>query len=71
MKANKGSFKQKSEPMLIGASKDEPDVADLMKNRNIEDGSDEEEDNQEGMGDVDLDDQGGVVDDDSDEESKK
>jgi translation initiation factor 2 alpha subunit (eIF-2alpha) len=31
MKANKGQFKQKSEPMLIGSSKDEPDAAELMK----------------------------------------
>ena len=72
MKANKGTFKQKSEPMLIGASKDEPDVADLMKNRNEDEGSDEgEEDNQEGMGDVNLDEEVHAVDDESDEEAKK
>lgn len=58
--------------MLIGASKDEPDVADLMKNRNEEEGSDDgEEDNQEGMGDVNLEEDVVAVDDDSDEEAKK
>lgn len=31
MKANKGQFKQKSEPMIIGSQKDEPDIADLVK----------------------------------------
>lgn len=46
MKKNKGTFKQKSEAMLIGSSKDEPDIAEMMANRAEQEGSDEgEEDN--------------------------
>ena len=62
MKENHGHFKQKSEPTIIGDKyKDEPDVAELIdnfraKNENEEDSDDEnvEEDNQEGMGDIDV-----------------
>ena len=70
MKANKGQFKQKSEPMLIGSSKDEPDAAELMKKAQGDDSDEGEEDNEEGM-DFDLDEKEAVVDEDSDEESKK
>ena len=70
MKANKGQFKQKSEPMLIGSTKDEPDVADLVKKAAGEDSEEGEEDNEEGM-DFDMDKEEGVVDEDSDEEAKK
>jgi len=75
MKEKKGHFKQKSEPTIIGAAKDEPDVAELIDTmRNREKDSDdslgsEEEDNDEGMGDVDLDEH--VADDVSDEEEEK
>jgi len=59
MKENQGHFKQKSEPTIIGANKDEPDVAELIDNFKARTGgedSDEgyEEDNQEGMGEIDL-----------------
>lgn len=64
MKRRGGHFKQKSLPTIIGANKDEPDTADLlenMKNRREEQGgevsagsSDDEEDNDEGMGDIDI-----------------
>ena len=70
MKANKGQSKQKSEPMLIGSSKDEPDAAELMKKAQGDDSDEGEEDNEEGM-DFDLDEKEAVVDEDSDEESKK
>ena len=60
MKENQGHFKQKSEPTIIGANKDEPDVAELIDNFKARTGGDDsdeevEEDNQEGMGDIDLD----------------
>ena len=70
MKANKGQFKQKSEPMLIGSSKDIPDVADLQKKADGASSDEGEEDNEDGM-DIDLEDPEGVVDEDSDEEEKK
>jgi translation initiation factor 2 subunit 1 len=74
MKANKGSFKQKGEPMLIGASNDEPDVTALIDtfkaNMGDDDNNEEEEDNQEGMGNVDLTENVALADD-SDEEEKK
>jgi len=67
MKAKKGKFKQKSEPTVIGAKSDEPDLTDLIDNlrsktKGEESLDEEEEDNQEGMGDVDLSEQ--VADDD-------
>lgn len=81
MKKKGGHFKQKSEPTIIGANKDEPDTADLlenMKNRQHEEGEqqgdsdDDDEDNDEGMGDVNIEDDGGVaVSDDEDEERKE
>ena len=58
--------------MLIGASKDEPDVAALIDTIRDNNGDDdnEEEDNQEGMGNVDLTENVAEADD-SDEEEKK
>ena len=50
MKLKGGTFKQKSEPTVIGANMDEPDTADLlenMKNRQneeVEGGDDDDED---------------------------
>ena len=74
MKANKGQFKQESGPQVIGTNSNETDVAELMAQaaaaRGNEDGSDEEESNEEGMGDVDLNDNN-VVEEDDDEEEKK
>lgn len=75
MKANKGKFKLKSEPTVIGANKDEPDVADLIDNlkskeHGEEDLDEEEEDNQEGLGDVDLEEEVAEDDDSDDEEAK-
>jgi translation initiation factor 2 subunit 1 len=70
MKANNGQFKQKSEPMLIGSSKDEPDIADLVKKAQEDESDEGEEDNEEGM-DLDLDGPEGIVDEDSEEEEKK
>ena len=70
MKANKGQFKQKSEPMLIGQSKDEPDIADLVKKAQGDDSEEGEEDNEEGM-DLDLDGPEGILEEESDEEAKK
>lgn len=68
MKDNKGHFRQRTEMTIIGAAKDEPDTAELIdaiKSREREDNLDQdEEDNDEGLGDVDLDDQGAVVSDD-------
>lgn len=70
MKENGGAFRQKSEPTIIGASKDEPDVADLidsMKNR--QDHVDEDiEENQDD--DVDVEDEQ-YAEASSDEEEKK
>lgn len=57
MKSHGGKFRVMTEPTVIGANKDEPDVADLIDNMNKrgdESGDSNEEDNQEGMGDVDL-----------------
>jgi hypothetical protein len=55
--------------MLIGSSKDEPDVADLVRGMNP-DSEEGEEDNEEGM-DLDLEGDEGVVEEGSDEEEKK
>jgi len=80
MKQKQGYFKQKSHPTIIGANKDEPDTADLldaMKNRQDQDGeeddSEEEEDNEEGMGDIDIENDLGVnaFDEEEDMEEKK
>lgn len=55
MKEKGGYFKQKSEFQIIGQSNNEPDVADLMKNMEVNDqgeGSQDEEgeeDNEDGM----------------------
>ena len=59
MKENQGHFKQKSQPTIIGdKNKNEPDVADLIDNMRQrvdgEDSDDIQEDNDEGMGDIDL-----------------
>jgi len=73
MKANKGSFKQKGEPMLIGTQQDEPDVnvlIDTQKANTGDENNEDEEDNQEGMGNVDLTENVALADD-SDEEEKK
>lgn len=85
MKRKGGHFKQKSEPTIIGANKDEPDTADLlenMKNRQTEEGEpdqqqdddDDDEDNDEGMGDVDIEANGAIdanSDDEQDAEERK
>jgi len=77
MKKKGGHFKQKSEPTIIGANKDEPDTADLlenMKNRQNEDSegeSDDDEDNDEGMGDVDIDTMTGAVDEDGSDDNEE
>ena len=82
MKKKGGHFKQKSEPTIIGANKDEPDTADLlenMKNRQPNDGGDgqdvnedEDEDNDEGLGDVDINGTGAIdADSDDNEETKE
>ena len=62
MKENQGHFKQKSEPTIIGdKNKDEPDVSELLNNYianraggDDESGEEREEDNQEGMGNINL-----------------
>jgi hypothetical protein len=56
--------------MLIGSSKDEPDVADLQKKAQGESSEEGEEDNEEGM-DLDLEGPEGIVDEDSEEEEQK
>lgn len=65
---------------MIGANKDEPDTADLlenMKNRQTEDGEDiqgdsnDDEDNDEGMGDVDIDTMTGAVDEDGSDDNEE
>ena len=63
MKKKGGHFKQRSEPTVVNAKQgDDTDVADLLESMKARDGEDaggsdveEEEDNDEGMGDVDLD----------------
>lgn len=73
MRANKGHFKQMGEPTIIGSNKDDTDVAELinyMAAKDQDEEEDGEEDNQEGMGDIDLTEN--VVDaEESDEEEKK
>ena len=78
MKRKGGHFKQKSEPTVIGASKDDADNDNLIekyRNKNDEDGEDqdeEEEDNEEGMGDFDIDvEDSGAVEVDGDGEEQK
>ena len=76
MKENKGIFKQKSDPTIIGDKyKDEPDIAELIDNvkaRQEGDGSQksESEDNEEGMGDINLDEKIEAEEDDSEEEKE-
>ena len=76
MKANKGTFKQESGPQVIGTNSNETDVAELLAHAAREDGNEDgsdEESYEEGMGDVDLNDDSVAVEDDSgdDEEEKK
>lgn len=62
MKKKGGHFKQKSEPTVIGQKSDEPEVAEMLEGLKARGGDDDEEDsepeedNDEGMGDIDLDD---------------
>ena len=72
MKENKGIFKQKSDPTIIGDKhKDEPDIAELIDNVKArqEGGSEksDEEDNEEGMGDINLDEKIEAEDEESDD----
>ena len=80
MKKKGGHFKQKSEPTVIGANKDDTDADNLIekyRNKNDEDGEgedqqEEDEDNEEGMGDFDIDvEDSGAVEVGSDEEEQK
>ena len=61
IKANGGAFKQESGPQVIGTNSNETDVAELMalaSRERDEEGmqDDDEESNDEGMGDMDLND---------------
>ena len=80
MKRKGGHFKQKSEPTVIGANKDEPDTIEMlenMKNRQTEEGEDvqgdsqEDEDNDEGMGDLEVDTMTGVVDEEGSDDNEE
>ena len=82
IKKNGGHFKQKSEPIMVNQNNkgEDMDVADLiasMKNSRVdqdnedEEGSDVEEDNDEGMGDVDLNEEVADAHSDDEEEEKK
>ena len=74
IKANKGTFKQLSDPVVIGTNQNVTDTDILLQNaamqREDDDDEDQEEDNDEGMGDVNLN-EDVAVDDSSDEEEKK
>lgn len=77
MKEKGGRFQSKGEPVIIGANKDELDTADLLDNlkqRQVENGEGEavesgEEDNDEGMGELDAEDPT-AHDEESDEDDK-
>ena len=81
MKKKGGYFRQKSEPTIIGANKDDADQDNLIeKYRNNDEeegkdgdhGTDEEEDYEEGMGDFDIDaENSGAIEVGSDEEEQK
>jgi translation initiation factor 2 subunit 1 len=73
IKAKGGTFKVVNKPQIIGDSAKDKDLEDIMKmpgeRESDEDGSSAEEDNEEGMGEVDLGD--GFDEEDNDGEEKK
>ena len=57
IKEKGGAFKLVNKPQIIGDSAKDKDLEEIMKmpgERDSEDGSDNEEDNDEGMGNIDL-----------------
>lgn len=57
IKARKGTFKLLNKPQIIGA-KDDKDIDDIMAKIHDDEEASEEEDNEEGMGDLDLGEEG-------------
>ena len=71
IKHNKGTFKQESDPQVIGTNSDATDVDVLMANAATQRDDDDEESNDEGMGDIDITEDGAVAEDSGDEEEEK